>query len=57
MSWLLRPRSWVWATKISCFTVVFDACVLYPAPPRDLLMRLVLTDLYRTRWSNQIHDE
>lgn len=38
MSWLLRPRSWVWATKISCFTVVFDACVLYPAPLRDLLM-------------------
>ena len=22
------------------FTVVYDACVLYPAPLRDLLMRL-----------------
>ena len=39
------------------FTVVYDACVLYPAPLRDLLMRLALTDLYRARWSEQIHDE
>ena len=41
----------------SHFTVVFDACVLYPAPLRDLLMRLALTDIFRARWSNQIHDE
>ena len=39
------------------FTVVYAACVLYPAPLRDLLMRLALTDLYRARWSEQIHDE
>ncbi len=39
------------------FTVVYDACVLYPAPLRDLLMRLALTDLYRARWSDQIHQE
>ena len=39
------------------FTVVYDACVLYPAPLRDLLMRLALTDLYRARWSDQIHEE
>ena len=26
----------------SNFTVVYDACVLYPAPLRDLLMQLVL---------------
>lgn len=31
----------------SNFTVIYDACVLYPAPLRDLLMRLALTDLYR----------
>jgi hypothetical protein len=37
--------------------VVYDACVLYPAPLRDLLMRLALTDLYRARWTNLIHDE
>jgi predicted nucleic acid-binding protein len=57
MSWLPRPRSWGWATEVNRFTVVYDACVLYPAPLRDLLMRLALTDLYRARWSNQIHDE
>lgn len=39
------------------FTVIFDACVLYPAPLRDLLMRLALTDLFRAKWTNQIHDE
>lgn len=36
----------------SHFTVVYDACVLYPAPLRDLLMRLALTDRFRARWSN-----
>jgi len=41
----------------SHFTVVYDACVLYPAPLRDLLMRLALTDVFRARWSDQIHDE
>ena len=41
----------------SNFTVIYDACVLYPAPLRDLLMRLALTDLYRARWSDMIHDE
>lgn len=41
----------------SHFTVVYDACVLYPAPLRDLLMRLALSDRFRARWSNTIHDE
>jgi hypothetical protein len=41
----------------SNFTVIYDACVLYPAPLRDLLMRLALTDLYRARWTDKIHDE
>jgi hypothetical protein len=36
---------------------MYDACVLYPAPLRDLLIRLALTDLYRARWSEQIHQE
>lgn len=39
------------------FTVVLDACVLYPAPLRDLLMQLTLADLFRARWSEQIHAE
>lgn len=41
----------------SHFTVVYDACVLYPAPLRDFLMWLAITDLFRARWSNMIHDE
>jgi hypothetical protein len=41
----------------SNFAVVYDACVLYPAPLRDLLMRLALTDLYRAKWTEQIHEE
>jgi PIN domain len=41
----------------SNITVIYDACVLYPAPLRDLLMRLALTDLYRARWTDTIHDE
>jgi len=37
--------------------VVLDACVLYPAPLRSLLMYLALTDLYRPRWTEEIHEE
>jgi predicted nucleic acid-binding protein len=39
------------------FSVIYDACVLYPAPLRDLLMQLALTDLFKARWTNQIHKE
>ncbi len=39
------------------FTALFDACVLYPAPLRDFLMHLALTDLFRARWTHEIHDE
>lgn len=39
------------------FTAVYDANVLYPAPLRDLLMRLALTDLFRAKWTDDIHDE
>ncbi len=42
---------------MSASTAVFDACVLYPAPLRDLLMHLALTDLFRARWTDAIHDE
>lgn len=42
---------------MSSFTVVFDANVLYPAPLRDLLVRLATTDLFRARWTARIHDE
>ncbi|SEH04915.1 hypothetical protein [Candidatus Venteria ishoeyi] len=39
------------------FSVGYDACVLYPAPLRDLLMRLALTDLFRAHWTDQIYQE
>ncbi|MEW6039625.1 MAG: PIN domain-containing protein [Pseudomonadota bacterium] len=39
------------------FVAAYDACVLYPAPLRDLLLRLALTDLFRARWTDRIHEE
>ena len=39
------------------FIAVYDACVLYPWPLRQLLMYLALSDLYRAKWTNSIHDE
>ncbi len=36
---------------------VYDACVLYPAPLRDLLVRVALAGLVRAHWTDQIHDE
>lgn len=42
---------------MATFTALFDACILYPAPLRDLLMRLALTDMFRARWTNDIHEE
>lgn len=41
----------------SAFTVIYDACVLYPAPLRDFLMRLALTGRFRARWTHEIQDE
>ncbi len=38
-------------------TAVCDANVLYPAPLRDLLMRLAQVELFRARWTDRIHDE
>ncbi len=39
------------------FSVIYDACVLYPAPLRDLLMRLAATDLFKAHWTDTIHEE
>ena len=36
---------------------MLDACVLYPAPLRDFLMHLALLDLFRARWTEEIHTE
>lgn len=39
------------------FTAFLDASVLYPAPLRDLLLELAVSDLYRAKWSNAVQDE
>lgn len=36
---------------------VLDACVLYPLPLRDTLLRVAEQDLYAVRWSRRILDE
>jgi len=41
----------------SNYTVIYDACVMYPAPLRSLLMYLALSGQFRARWSADIHDE
>ena len=38
------------------FTVVYDACVLYPASVRDLLMRIAQSGVVRARWTDRILD-
>lgn len=42
---------------MATFTALYDACVLFPAPLRDFLMRLALSDLFRARWTDRIHAE
>jgi predicted nucleic acid-binding protein len=39
------------------FVVIYDACVLYPAPLRDFLIRLAANGVVRARWSATIIDE
>jgi hypothetical protein len=39
------------------FTVVYDACLLYPASIRDLAVELARTGLIRARWTSSIHTE
>lgn len=42
---------------MASFTVVYDACVLYPAPLRDLLIRIAASGIVRARWSRTILEE
>lgn len=39
------------------FAGVLDACVLYPLPLRDTLLRCAEQDLYQVRWGRRILDE
>lgn len=36
---------------------LLDACVLYPAPIRDLLLHLADANLYKPKWTDRIHEE
>lgn len=42
---------------MASFTVIYDACVLYPASIRDLVIEIARTGLLRARWTNRIHTE
>jgi predicted nucleic acid-binding protein len=42
---------------MSNYTALLDANVLYPAPLRDLLMQLAVSDLFRAKWTAEIHRE
>lgn len=44
------------SNSTSC-TVVLDACVLYPAPIRDILLSFASEGLYIVKWSNIIQNE
>ncbi|TJW98562.1 MAG: PIN domain-containing protein, partial [Mesorhizobium sp.] len=57
MSWLRRPKKWGWAIRIAGYTVILDACVLYPAPLRDFILELAGSGIFRARWTEMIHDE
>jgi predicted nucleic acid-binding protein len=42
---------------VASFTVVYDACLLYPASIRDLLIELACTGQFRAKWTDRIHAE
>jgi hypothetical protein len=42
---------------VANFTAVYDACVLYPASVRDLIIELARTGLFRAKRTFRIHTE
>jgi hypothetical protein len=42
---------------MSSFTAFLDANVLHPAELRSFLMCLAMSELFRARWSNDVHEE
>lgn len=42
---------------MSRIIALLDACVLYPAPLRDLFMHLAVAGAFQARWSDTIHEE
>jgi transposase len=39
------------------YAPLLDANVLYPAPMRDILLQLAVSDLFRAKWTAEIHRE
>jgi len=53
-----KPKTSIWATDyVATPCAILDACVLYPAPVRDLLLQLARDGAYRARWTDDIHNE
>jgi hypothetical protein len=42
---------------MSAYTVLLDSNVLYPAPMRDILLQIAVADLFRAKWTAEIHRE
>lgn len=42
---------------MASFTVIYDACLFYPAPLRDLMIRLAQTRRFHARWTEEIQHE
>ena len=42
---------------MSYSTALLDANVLYPAPIRDIMLQLAVDDLFRAKWTADIHRE
>jgi hypothetical protein len=42
---------------LSKYAVIYDACVLYPAPLRDFLLELAAANLFRAQWTDKIQSE
>ncbi len=38
---------------MSHYTALLDANVLYPAPLRDLLLQLAVSDIFKAKWSRE----
>lgn len=39
------------------YTALLDANVLYPAPIRDIMLQLAVEDMFRAKWTADIHRE
>lgn len=42
---------------MSQYAALLDANVLYPAPMRDLILQLAVADIFRAKWTAEIHRE